>query len=87
MRRTRAESSAELARAAWPLTEAADQLWLPGDSRCFMCHMDWRLSLVSSPVPLPSPQQDLVKSCPVGAERTVEGRKKRNREEIGARGK
>lgn len=86
MRRTRAESSGELVSAAWPLTEGVDQLWLPGDSRCFMCHVDWSLSLFSSPVPPSSLQQDLGESCLVGAERTAEGRKKRNREEIGARG-
>lgn len=73
LRRTRAESSAGLVRAAWRLTEAADQLWLPGDIRRFMCRADWRLSLFSSAVLPPSLQQDLGEGCLVGAERTVEG--------------
>lgn len=81
LRRSRAESSAELAGAAWPPPEAVDELWLPGDWRCFMCRADWQLSLPSSPVPPPSLQQDLGEICLVGAERMVERRKKRNRED------
>lgn len=58
---------------------SCDQLWL---------HVPHRLLAVpSSPVPLPSPQQDLEESCLVGTEMMVEGRKKRIREEIGAKGK
>lgn len=57
---------------------SCDQLWLRVPHRL--------LAVPFSPVPLPSPQQDLGESCLVGTEVTMEGRKKRIREDIGARG-